>query len=815
MLFFFVLLILAASSVLYMYYRYAADLPALAEMSDYQPPVITKVYDVKGRIIGEFCEERRKVIAPDEIPSILKQAVVAIEDRRFYKHKGVDYKGIVRAFYVNLKKFDFVQGGSTISMQVARTFFLSRERTFDRKIKEALLALRIERNFTKQEILGLYLNQIYLGHGVYGVEAAAEEYFGKKVDKLTIAECALLAGLPQKPAHLDPFRHPEAALERRKEVLDDMLDLGMISDEEHKQAIAEQLDLKRRKNPTRREAPYFTEYVRQYLLKQYGADTLYREGLEVFTTIDLEWTKAAQKALRKGLRRQDRLLGWRGPKRFEKRTERDEYYQKLVEKYESRPSKNDIVEAMITEVPGGSNTWAKLKIGKYSARLPEKYKKWIRKLNTQPHEKLKNVPKPTSNLKRGDFVKVKILDRDGDGTLVVGLEQEPILQGAIITIDPFTGEIKSMVGGSDFNESEYNRAVLAKRQPGSSFKPFIYAAAIDSGYMPATVIVDTPITLQGPSGPWKPKNYGGKFSGPRTFASALQHSVNTISVRILRDIGVGKVVKYARNMGITSDLNRDLTLALGTPSITLIELARAYGPFSTGGRLVPTVSVRRVYDRFGQILEDRVPHVEGYDKPPDDLYDFIEWSEKGAEPYWGMNGLGYRNAIAQARGKEVLSPQTAYVMVTLLRNVVEHGTGRYARIRGMEIAGKTGTTDKYRDALFVGFTTNFVTAVWVGHDAGRLLMGHGCSGGDVAAPIWQDAMYPAVKGKSIPQFPRPEGVVIYSFDLINGTFPCPDSKKIGQAAFLDGTQPTQCAPLPGDGMDLYDYDIKPPDEIPF
>lgn len=805
--------ILGAVIVLITYKMYAADLPSLDSMNDYRPPnvpTITRIYDVHGKLIAELCKERRIILSSDAIPAILKQAVVAIEDERFYKHHGVDYRGIGRAFYKNLKNFEFSQGASTISMQVARTFYLGREKKISRKIKEALLAVRIEKNFNKEEILWMYLNQIYLGHGAYGVAAAADEYFGKQVEDLSIAECALLAGLPQKPSDLDPFKNLNASLERRKLVLDKMKELGMISDEEHKNALKDIPKLKRRENAFLNVAPYFTEYVRLYLNEQYGEDTVWNTGMTVFTTVDAEWCRLAQAALRKGIRRRDRLMGYRGPTRITDPKAHEQHLNQILAMYQGKPSIGDIVEGMITELPKQDAAWAYLKIGNHKARLPAKEKALANNLDTQPNERLEGYPKPTSDFRPGDFIEAKVIGIDEDGTIVVSLEQEPLVQGALISLDPFTGEIKAMVGGYDFEDSKYNRAIQSSRQPGSAFKPIVYTAAIDAGLTPATVIVDTPIILQGPNGPWKPKNYGGKFSGPRTLTSALQNSVNTISVRIINDIGPDMVIKYARMMGIKSEINRDLSIALGTPSLTLLEMSRANGVFATGGYLVPTISIRRVYDWKGDILENRVPEIKGYPQPPDKLDDFLKWSRGGQEPYWGGDGLRYRAAVARSRGAEVLSPQTAYVMNTLLLNVVEGGTGKYARIPGVEIAGKTGTTNKYRDALFFGYSTGGVTGVWVGYDDGNLLLGRGATGGDVAAPIWQDFMAPALYGKIIPPFIRPEGVVTYSFDLLRGTFPCPDSTEIGQAGFKDGTKPAECPTVEGQDMDIFQYDIDTP-----
>jgi len=807
--------VVSGGVILGIYWLYAADLPLLTTMNDYRPPIITEVYDVRGRLIGEFFEERRKPVGAEEIPALLKQAFVAIEDERFFEHSGVDYKGILRALYIDLREMGMVQGASTITMQLARTFFLSLERTLSRKIKEAILALRIERNFTKEEILTLYLNQIYLGHGAYGVGAAAQEYFGKKVGELTLAECATLAALPKAPANYDPFGRPVEARQRRNLVLSKMLELGMISPEEFEKAKNEPFNLKRRINPTRQKAPYFVEEVRQYLIKQYGRDTVYRQGLKVFTTVDAEWTRHAYEALREGLRKHDKAMGWRGPIKHLEKSEWPGYIQKLAERYPERPGKGEYVEALIVSVPGGSRAYAWLRIGDHKARMPEEGREWMEKINYEPYEQLANVPKPTRKLRPGDVVQVKIRGYDREDTSVVSLEQEPMVQGAVLTVDPFTGEVRVMVGGRDFGESEFNRAIMAKRQPGSAFKPILYAAALSSGYTPATVIIDTPIILQGPNGPWKPRNYGERFSGPRTLASALQHSVNTISVRLMKDVGVDKVIKLARELGIESKLNRDLSLALGTASIKLSELVRALGTFATGGRLAPMIYVRRVYDRDGQILEDRVPTTDDYGAVPESMEEFKVWSEQALEPFWGGNGLNHRIKVAERRGRKVLSPEISYVMTSLLRNVVRSGTGTNAHIKGVEIAGKTGTTNDYKDALFIGYSTCCVTGVWVGHDSGKLTLGKNASGGEVAAPIWQNYMYPVLKGHSIPSFPRPEGVVTYTFDPITGTFPCPDTRRTIQAAFLEGTKPADCRAAPGMDMDLFRYDVRPSDSIPF
>lgn len=818
MLFVFIGLIVGGAVVLLAYYKFASDLPSISKLAEYKPLKVTKVYDRNGKLIGEFFIERRIPIAHEDIPPLLRNAFIAIEDQRYFRHKGVDYKGIARAFYHNLRAGEIVEGASTITMQVARSFFLNREKTFGRKIKETILAYRIERDLTKQEILSLYLNQIYLGHGAYGVGAAAEEYFGKKVDKLTLGEMAILAAIPKAPAKYDPFNNPEEAIKRRNLVIDKMLEQGMISPEEATNAKAEKLNLVERPNPTREVAPYFTEYVRQYLMKQYGYNAVYTEGLKVFTTLNSDWNIYANEALRSGVKRIDRSMGWRGPERHLEGDEFQKYLEANQNKYSRFPGEGDTVEAIVTSVPNSGNSYAIVQIGKFSARVPMSEKKFLSALNEAPYKEAKIGVKPRPYLAVGDIVEVKVSGVDKDGVPLVTLSPTPLVQGALLSMDPYTGEILAMVGGYDFDKSEFNRAIQAKRQPGSAFKPIVYTAAIDTGYHPASIINDAPVILEGRAGSWRPTNYDKKFSGPQTLAYALQRSVNTISIKLAMEIGIGTIIKYARLMGIESDIPPDLSIALGTASIGILELARAYAVIANGGYLVEPIFVFRVYDSEGRILEDRTPKIRGFSEPPQEADKYLRWLRSGGLPFWGPDGLAFRKMICEARGRKVLDSKTAYVMVSLMKNVVQAGTGTAARLTGVEVAGKTGTTNDYKDAWFIGFTTQALTAVWVGYDDGRISLRNpriGATGGELAAPIWGRFMLKALGGHAIPTFPVPEGITLYSFDLVTGTFPGPDSQTVGTAAFMGDTHPAPYTPPPMEGQDFLSQDLQPqapPDE---
>jgi penicillin-binding protein 1A len=639
---------LAGSSLLY--YLLLKELPSIAALKDYRPSITTRVYADNYELIDEFFLEDRKVIKYEHIPKMVIQAFVAAEDARFFQHKGFDMQSMSRAFFKNLEAGRIVQGGSTITQQVAKALYLSPEKSYLRKIKEALLAYKIDTYLTKEEIITLYLNHIYLGHGTYGIEAASQGYFGKSATDLTLAEAALLAGLPKAPSSYSPYLHPERAHQRQAYVLARMLEDGYITEADKKQALARALRFRSIK-PKDKIAPYFIENIRRYIQEKYGSDVLYKEGLEVYTTLNIPMQKAAREAVEQGLK----------------------------------------------EVEGREG---------YEAGL---------------------------------------------------------VQGALFAMDPKSGAIRAMVGGRNFNRSEFNRATQSRRQPGSAFKPLIYTAAFDKGMTPATLIVDAPIIYPDPSSPdgvWKPKNFDEKFLGPTTLHNALIHSRNIITIKILEEIGVDYAASYATNMGITSALSRNLTMALGTSGVTLQELVRAYGVLANGGKRVQPFFITKIVDRTGQVFEE-----------------------------------------TQVKVEQVIDPRIAFMTSYVMQDVVESGTGQRVKRLGRPVAGKTGTTDDMRDAWFLGFTPSLVAGVWVGFDQERSL-GKQEVGGRAAAPIWLYFAEKALQGMPVEVFSIPEGIVFTKVDPKTGAPAKPSTRGAIFECFIEGTTPENAqtvdpAHLPG------------------
>jgi len=731
---------------------YLSTLPSIRVLEEYRPGIITKIYDTNGQLIGQFAEERRILIPLSSVPKNLLDATIAVEDSRFYRHCGIDFPGIMRALWMNLKARKIVEGGSTITQQLSKLLFLTPEKTIRRKIKEALLALQIEHRYSKDEILELYFNQIYFGHGAYGVEAAANAYFGKHAQELTLAESALLAGLPRSPVRYSPYNNPELALKRSAHALRRMVKESFITKEEAAQANQEPLELKRL-TAGENEAPYFVEHIRRKLERRYGTYAIYRGGLRVYTTLDLEMQKIAQKSLKEGLRNVDKTFGWRKP---EKATE--EELTLFAKEKRSR------ILALLEEdrvYPGivkkATSTFALIDLGGgLEGSLPVKNIAWT------------GFRYPSTILKSKNKVEVKVVELDGEKErIILALEQRPKVQGAIIALEPNTGYIRAMVGGYDFEESEFNRVTQAKRQPGSAFKPFIYTTAIDSGYPPTYIIIDAPVIYDDWDEKWTPRNYDEKFIGPTTLRIGLAQSRNVVTIKLLEKIGVRRVVSYAHRMGIKSYLGPDLSLALGTSEVIPLEMASAYGVFPNQGIKTEPLSILKVLDRSGNILEENFPKEE-----------------------------------------EVLKPATCYVMTNLLRGVVEHGTGWRARAVGQPCAAKTGTTDECTDAWFVGFTPNLVTCVWVGFDE-KISLGKDMTGSRVAGPVWTNFMRETYKDRPIREFPTPEkGLTFARICPESGLLATKECPQVMVEAFLEGTEPTECCDLhglervPGKGLGL-------------
>lgn len=631
-------------SVIAAYYYFSYDLPRISSLDDYSPFLVTRVYSSEGIKIGEFSKERRYLVDIDDIATVLVQAIVAAEDDQFFDHKGINYWSIIRAAIKNVRSFEIRQGGSTITQQVVKSLLLTPERKFSRKIKEAILALRIEKHLSKGEILTLYLNQIYFGNRAYGIEAASRAYFGKSAFELNLSEASLLAGLPKAPSYYSPFRNLERAKERQKYVLSRMYKQGFISLEEQRATIDAPLVFARSKRQDMPKRSYFLEHVRRELIKKYGADYAYGEGLRIETTINLAMQEAAEKAVLEG-----------------------------IEAYEKR------------------------------------------------HE-----------------------DEKDNNTRV---------QAALIAMDPVSGHVKAMVGGRDFQETQFNRALQSKRQPGSAFKPVIYAAALDKGYTPASIIVDSPITTfeileDDEYNFWEPQNYGKKFKGPTTFRSALTQSCNTITIKILKDIGVDYVINYARQIGVDGGYNNDLTLALGTCGVSLANMVRAYSTFCAQGVSAEPIYISRILDRKGEVVEDNTPRLTS-----------------------------------------VMSPQTAYIMTSLLKSVVEEGTGRKVRALKRPCAGKTGTTNEGKDAWFMGYTPQLVAGTWIGFDDLKPL-GKKETGSSAASPIWLSFMQEALKDEPVKHFNIPEGIVFVSINSKTGYYPQEKKDETIFECFKEGTLPS-------------------------
>ena len=769
-----VLGLIAALAAVGGYQYISQDLPKISSLKDYRPPVITRVYADDGRMIAEFFKERRIVIPLAEVPPLLVRAFVAAEDSRFYQHQGVDPFSILRAALKNLEAGSIKQGGSTITQQVTRSFLLTPERSYIRKIKEVILSYRIEKAFTKEEILFLYLNQIYLGHGAYGVQAAAENYFGKAVKELNLAECAVLAGLPQAPTRYSPFHHPDQARIRQVYVLNRMVEEGFVTREEADQALALKLDIKPRRNVYLEEVPYYAEHVRRYVEGRYGTDALYNQGLQIHTAVSIDFQKKAEKELYRGLQEIDKRQGYRGPLKSLAATEIEAFLREQSANLDDASLQpGAAVQAVVAQVNDQAKT-VNVKIGRDTGALSLADMNWARKPNPDIAPQDAKLRQPSAALKAGDVILVKIKDprKDPREPWRVALDQEPQVQGALLCLETETGLVKAMVGGRDFSENQFNRAVQSRRQPGSSFKPIIYAAALDRKfsdpkkfYTPATVIIDSALVFEdrGRDQSWKPKNYKETFYGPTLLRDALAQSRNVVTVKILQDIGVDYTIDYARKLGIASDLTRTLSLALGASGVSLYELTRAYSVFANRGFLVEPVFILKIIDRDGKVLEEA-------------------FSER----------------------RKVIEKDTAFIMTSLMESVVQHGTGQRVKALGRPSAGKTGTTNDMYDAWYIGYTPEYVTGIWVGFDT-EAPLGKTETGGVAASPIWLEFMKQILANESVKTFQAPEGVVFAKIDAETGLLPVAESRKTIFECFKDGTVPIDFSKRPGEVKETEDF----------
>ncbi|RLB02380.1 MAG: penicillin-binding protein [Deltaproteobacteria bacterium] len=745
-----VLLCVLGAAGAFLYFHYT--LPPMTHISDYTPPLMTRVFSADGEVIGEFYLERRLIVPNEKIPRLLRQAFVAAEDADFYRHKGISYLGILRAIVKNLEAGRIVQGGSTITQQVVRSLLLTRQRTLSRKIKELILAHRIERHLSKDEILYIYLNQIYLGHGNYGVGAAAEDYFGKSVEDLNLAEMALLAGLPRAPEFYSPLRNFERAKRRQAYVLKRMVEEGYITEEEAEEAYMTPLHIRRRDNRFLEVAPYFVEYVRQYLIDRYGEDAVYTGGLQVYTSLDTRMQKVAQEAVRKGLLALDRRQGFRGPEKILAPEEIVPFCEETAERLKDGLEEGKVYFGVVV---GASEDRREVlvRIGDYEGYIPFDTLKWI------------DQGQPEKALKEGYVIRVKVKELTSRGPHLE-LVQEPEVEGALLAMELPTGYVRALVGGWDFLRSQYNRAIQARRQVGSAFKPIVYAAALEKGFTPATIVLDAPVIYEETeeSEAWKPRNYRERFYGPTRLRMALARSQNVATVRVARRIGVPYIMRFARRLGITSPLNPDLSMALGSSALSLLELVRAYAVFATRGHLIEPIFITKVLDRDGHVLEEHRP-----------LPLEADLRSSGSEL---QEGRYY---------PQVISEETAYLMTSMLQSVIKEGTGWRAKALGRPCAGKTGTTDDYTDAWFIGYTPQLITGVWVGFDEPRSLGEHE-TGSRAACPIWVDFMKEVLKDKPVEDFPVPEGIVFVRIDPKTGLLARPGEPGLFEC-FRSGTEP--------------------------
>ena len=716
---------------------YEKDLPQVSTLEDFEPNIITQVYAADGKLLGEFAIERRVVVGFKDIPPVLRNATVAVEDADFWKHLGVNPWRIPSAFIANLRSGRRTQGSSTLTMQLVRQpgLFLTPEKTYERKIKEAILAFEIEKTFTKEEIFTFYCNQVYFGHGNYGVEAASEFFFSKPIKDLTLEEAALLAGLPQSPARLSPVEHPDRALQRRNHVIERMVEEKYVTPDEGKRAQAQPLHLHLKREPPTI-APYFLEEVRKYLEKEYGSQRIYQGGLRVYTTLDSATQVVANQAVRDWLRVMDRRA--RG---FVPPTEsvlKDGRFPERIhlEDWETPFAPGDVVRGVVLASEKGL---AVVRIGEYDAKVVPADIAWTRRTSVA------EVLKPGTI---APFRIEAITEEAGKKDLKVALEQEPEVQGALLALEPKTGAVRAMVGGYDFERSKFNRATQAWRQVGSAFKPFVYAAAIEkAGYTPATVIVDAPVSFPDNNGVWTPHNFDFKFEGPIPLRHALEDSRNVPAVKTLEVVGIKTAIDYAHKLGLTGDLPPYLPLALGAGEATLTEMTAAYAAFGDEGLRMKPYLITRITDRDGNVVEE-----------------------------------------ARPTARDAIRADTAYIMTSLLKGVTERGTAAKARVLKRPVAGKTGTTNDFTDAWFIGYEPSLAAGVWVGFDDKRKSLGPHEEGARAALPLWIDFWGRVMKDKPVQDFPIPGNIVFVPVDE-EGRLAEPGAPGVHMEAFIAGTEP--------------------------
>jgi penicillin-binding protein 1A len=680
----------ATAGVLFVY---NSDLPQVNSLEDYHPSLITEVYADDGHtLIGSFALERRVIVTWDEIPQVMKDAITSVEDQNFFTHWGIDFYGIARAGMKDIMAGRVVEGGSTLTQQLSKNLFLTPEKTARRKIQEMMLAIQIERFYTKQQILTMYCNLHFMGHGQYGFAAAAEYFFGKELKDLNIEEAAMLAAIPRSPPNYSPILHPDRALMRRNYAIDRMVAEKKITVAQGEEAKSHPIKLVEKKRPDEL-APYFVEELRRYLERKYGTFAVHEGGLKVYSTLNVDMQKASNTAVRMGTRDYDKRHGWRGAERNLISEGVPDLEAQELKDWKLPIRTNDIVPGIVTDLT--KNGGASIKIGAYHAQLGLPDIAWTK------------AKAASEILKVGDIALFQIRSMNtADKKVEVTLEQKPKVQASFLAIQPQTGEIKAMVGGYDFDESKFNRTTQSLRQTGSSFKPFVYAAAVDNGLRPDDTIVDAPVSF----GSYSPGNYDGKYEGTISIRRALGDSRNIPAVKTLAKLGVNNLIPYLRRFGITSKIEPVLPIALGAADVTLIEMVSAYSTFPNDGvRVVPQM-ITRVTDYEGNVLEENFPEL-----------------------------------------RDVIPAETARIMVDLMQEPVRQGTATKAKELNRPVAGKTGTTNDFTDAWFIGYTPSLVAGAWIGFDE-KVTLGDKETGGKAALPMWMEFIREVYKDKPVEQF---------------------------------------------------------------
>ena len=769
--FFSIISVVFLFSIISILWFYSNKLPDYRYLKSYKPPVSSKLYSGNGELVSDFSAEKRIFVPYESIPLLVVNAFLSAEDKNFFKHPGVDAKGVIRAFknnFFNLLDSKRLEGASTITQQVAKNFLLSNEVSIDRKIKEAILAFRIERALSKERILELYLNQIYLGEGSYGIASASLRYFDKSINELNYSEAALLAALPKAPSKYNPYKNKKLAKYRRNLVVKNILDNSYISQKKYNEIIKSEIKLRKRKRIYLEDSRYFVEEVRKKVIENYGFDKVYKQGFNIKTPINLKLQNIATNALRKGLESYDKRRGWRGP---------------LLNKKINKEWKKGLEKFNLEKTIGWKLAIVK-RIDKFEAVIETEENK----IGIINHEDINWTRKNLKEIfKIGDIIYVK---KKNEGNY--SLKQAPLANGGIIVMDPYSGRILAMSGGFSFKKSEFNRVTQALRQPGSAFKPFIYALALENNFSPSTLILDAPIVLdQGTDlKMWKPENYGKKFYGPSTLRTGVEKSRNLMTVRVAQEIGINKIINFSKKLKIYENPKELMSISLGSEETTLLKITTAYCSFVNGGKLVDPILIDRIQDSEGNTIFKNEKRI---------------CENCNQVSFKGENIPKIKNNY-----KTIFSPQTAYQMTSILEGVVKRGTARGLRDLNLQIAGKTGTTNKNTDAWFIGFTSNLVVGVYMGHDNPKSL-GKIETGSKAAMPIFKEFVKRAVNNYEARPFKVAKGIKMMVVDSITGKKADFGSKKI----IIESFKEEKIENKENTGIDDLNYKISKNDILKF